>query len=72
MQTLHFLNDVANDQGAHPSGKSQGNLIFFKVREKSGNSVKTVREIRKFLKVREKSGNFKIVFVQNPQKLNMR
>ena len=29
-----------------------------------------VREIRKSLKVREKSGNFKIVFVQTPQKLN--
>ena len=29
-----------NIQGAHSSGKSQGNLFFFKVREKSGNSVK--------------------------------
>ena len=29
-----------------------------------------VREIRKSLKVRERSGNFKIVFVQNPQKVN--
>ena len=27
-------------QGAHWSEKSQGNLFFFKVREKSGNSVK--------------------------------
>ena len=29
-----------------------------------------VREICFFFKVREKSGNFKIVFVQTPQKLN--
>ena len=27
-------------QGAHPSGKSQEICFFFKVREKSGNSVK--------------------------------
>ena len=45
-----------------------------KVREVCQGKVrefcKMVREIRKSLKVREKSGNFKIVFVQTPQKLN--
>ena len=57
-------------QGAHPSGKSQGNLIFLQGQGKVREFCKMVREIRKFLKVREKSENFKIVFVQTPQKLN--
>ena len=51
-----------NSQGAHPSGKSQGNLIFLQGQGKVREFCKMVREIRKFLKVREKSGNFKIVF----------
>ena len=40
------------------------------VREKSGNSVKWSGKLENHYKVREKSGNFKIVFVQTPQKLN--
>ena len=59
-------------QGAHPSGKSQGNLIFLQGQGKVREFCKMVREIRKFFKVREKSGNFKIAFVQTPQKLNKR
>ena len=48
-------------QGAYPSGKSQGNLIFLQGQGKVREFCKMVREIRKPLKVREKSGNFKIV-----------
>ena len=57
-------------QGAHSSGKGQGNLIFLQGQGKVREFCKMFREIRKFFKVREKSGNFKIVFVQIPQKLN--
>ena len=58
-------------QGAHWSGKSQGNLFFIlqgqgKVRE----FCKMVKEIRKSSKVREKSGNFKIMLCSTHQKLN--
>ena len=48
-------------QGAHPSGKSQGNLIFLQGQGKVREFCKMVREIRKSSKVREKSGNFKIM-----------
>ena len=48
-------------QGAHPSGKSQGNLFFLQGQEKVREFCKMVREIRKSSKVREKSGNFKIL-----------
>ena len=49
------------DQGAHPSGKSQGNLIILQGQGKVREFCKIVREIRKSSKVREKSGNFKIM-----------
>ena len=58
------------DQGAHPSGKSQGILIFLQGQGKVREFCKMVREIRKSSKVREKSGNFKIMFLLFPQKLN--
>ena len=48
-------------QGAHPSGKSQGNLVFLQGQGKVRELCKVVREIRKSSKVREKSGNFKIM-----------
>ena len=48
-------------QGAHPSGKSQGNLVFLQGQGKVREFCKMVREIRKSSKVREKSGNFKIM-----------
>ena len=70
MVLLKLLGIKTPIQGAHPSGKSQGNLIFLQGQGKVREFCKMVREIRKFLKVREKSGNFKIVFVQTPQKLN--
>ena len=44
-------------QGAHPSGKSQGNLIFLQGQGKVGEFCKMVREIRKFL-----NGSFTIKF----------
>ena len=40
-------------QGAHPSGKSQGNLVFLKGQGKVREFCKMVREIRKSSKVRE-------------------
>ena len=40
-------------QGAHPSGKSQGNLIFLQGQGKVREFCKIVREIRKSAKVRE-------------------
>ena len=40
-------------QGAHPSGKSQGNLIFLQGQGKVREFGKMVREIRKSSKVRE-------------------
>ena len=49
------------DQGAHLSGKSQGNLIFLQGQGKVREFCKMVREIRKSSKVMEKSGNFKIM-----------
>ena len=48
-------------QGAHWSGKSQGNLVFLQGQGKVREFCKMVREIRKSSKVREKSGNFKIM-----------
>ena len=57
-------------QGAHPSGKSQGNLIFLQGQGKVREFCKMVREIRKSSKVREKSGNFKKNALLIPQKLN--
>ena len=45
----------------HPSGKSQGNLVFLQGQGKVREFSKMVREIRKSSKVREKSGNFKIM-----------
>ena len=53
---------VTTTQGAHPSGKSQGNLVFLQGQGKVREFCKMVREIRKSSKVREKSGNFKIMF----------
>ena len=45
-------------QGAHWSGKSQGNLFVLQGQGKVREFCKMVREIRKSSKVREKSGNF--------------
>ena len=39
------------------SGKSQGNLIFFKVRELSGNLANCQGNLESLVKVRELSGN---------------
>ena len=48
-------------QGAHSSGKSQGNLVFLQGQGKVREFCKMVREISKSSKVREKSGNIKIM-----------
>ena len=40
------------------SGKCQGNLFFFKVRELSGNSVMCQGKMKVCKNVREMSGNF--------------
>ena len=54
-------------QGAQWSGKSQGNLFcFFKVREKSGNSLKWSGKLENL----RKSGNFKIMLCSTHQNLN--
>ena len=47
-------------QGSYMSGKCQGNLIliFFKVRELSGNSVMCQGKMKFFKNIREMSGNF--------------
>ena len=48
LEYLERLQNYSFKQGCHTSGKSQGNLIFFKVRELSGNFqgiLQTVREI---------------------------
>ena len=42
----------------HVGGKCQRNLIFFKVRELSGNSVMCQGKMKLFKNVREMSGNF--------------
>ena len=52
-------------QGAHPSGKSQGNLFFLQGQEKVREFCKMVREIRKSSKVREKSGILKYCLVSS-------
>ena len=49
-----------NPQGSYASGKCQGNLNFFKVRELSGNFVLCQGKMNVFKNVREMSGNFKI------------
>ena len=49
-------------QGAHWSGKSQGNLFFLQGQGKVREFCKMVREIGKSEKVREKSGNLRINF----------
>ena len=45
-------------QGSYVSGKCQGNLNFFKVRELSGNSVMCQGKMKFCKNVREMSGNF--------------
>ena len=47
-------------QGCHGQGKISGKLIFFQVREKSGNFVDGQGHLERTWKVREKSGNLKI------------
>ena len=44
-------------QGSYASGKCQGNLNFFKVREKSGNFMLCQGKMNVFSNVREMSGN---------------
>ena len=48
-------------------GKVREICFFFKVREKSGNSVKWSGKLENL----QKSGNFKIMFLLNPLKLNI-
>ena len=45
-------------QGSYVSGKCQGNLNFFNVRELSGNSVMCQGKMKFCKNVREMSGNF--------------
>ena len=54
-------------QGAHPSGKSQGNLFFLQGQGKVREFWKMVREFLEYENVREKSGNFEnhALFKQN-------
>ena len=64
-----FLNEMAFQLSSSvPTG--QGKVweicFFFKVREKSGNSVKWSWKLEKF----QKPGNFKIIICLNAQKLN--
>ena len=47
-------------QGSYASGKCQGNLNFFKVRELSWNFMLCQGKMHVFKNVREMSGNFKI------------
>ena len=56
-----IMNILVQSQGAHSSGKSQGNLVFLEGQGKVREFCKMVREIRKSSKVREKSWNFKIM-----------
>ena len=56
-----FLCINAINQGAHWSGKGQGNLLFLQGQGKVREFCKMVMEIRKSSRVREKSGNFKIM-----------
>ena len=56
-----YFRKFDQNQGAHPSGKSQGNLFFLQGQGKVREFCKMVSEIRKSSKVREKSGNFKIM-----------
>ena len=60
---IRMLWNMLSDQGLHcqgsyTSGKCQGNLIFFKVRELSGNSVMCQGKMKFCKNVREMSGNF--------------
>ena len=48
------------NQGSYASGKCQGSLDFFKVRELSGNFMLCQGKMNAFSNVREMSGNFKI------------
>ena len=45
-------------QGCHASGKSQGNLNFFKVMALSGNFANCQVNLEWLVNVRELSGNF--------------
>ena len=58
----------SHEQGAHPSGKSQGNLIFLQGQGKVREFCKMVREIRKSSKVEKSQGILKSCFV-NPSKI---
>ena len=62
------MNDIQalQYQGCHPSGKSQGNRNFFKVRELSGNFGNCQGNLEIQSNVRELSGNFeKLRFKSN-------
>ena len=61
-------------QGAHPSGKSQGNLVFLQGHGKSGNSVKWSGKLENLQKSGKSRGILKSCLV-NPSKIkqtNMR
>ena len=51
---------LLHTQGSYASGKCQGNLNFFKVRELSGNFMLCQGKMHVFKNVREMSGNFNI------------
>ena len=50
--------DYISAQGYHTSGKIQGDFIFFKVRESSGNLANCQGNLELSINVRELSGNF--------------
>ena len=57
---MHDIETMCHEQGQglYTSGKCQGNLFFFKVRELSGNSVMCQEKMKFCKNVREMSGNF--------------
>ena len=58
LYTTEFPTISLMTQGSYASGKCQGNLNFFKVRELSGNFMWCQGKMNIFLNVREMSGNF--------------
>ena len=59
-----------NNQGALWSGKVRVFGFFFKVSEKSGNSVKWSEKLENVQKSGKSQGIIKVCFVQTSQKLN--
>ena len=55
-------------QGSYASGKCQGNLNFFKVRELSGNFMLCQGKMNVCINVREMSGNLQFPILSNDKK----